>query len=174
MFAGLAGDQPAHPVDVALDDVPAEPSVGGQGALQVHRGADPQAAEGAAAQRLGHQVGGEVVAVLLGHGQADPVDGDRVAVPGSGGGERAADPQPGGVPRLEQVDDAADLLDDSGEHQWSSLVDVPGAGRGSRVRRMSGPSRTTSVMANRAIWSMLVMPRSLTAVGPAPSRAGAR
>src|SRR5690606_39455970 len=66
-------------VDVALDDVPVQPSAGRQGPLQVDPLARPQLAQRAAAQGLRHHVDGEPVRPRIDHGDTDAVDGDRVA-----------------------------------------------------------------------------------------------
>ena len=69
----------AGAVDVALDDVAAEPVAGAQRQLEVDRVARPERAERAAPQRLLHHVGGEAVTVGLDRRQADAVDRHRVA-----------------------------------------------------------------------------------------------
>ena len=104
-------------IDVPLDDVPAEPVAGAQGALEVDRVSRCLGAQGGASESLGHEVGGEGASVHGGDRQAAPVDADGVAqihVLGDGG---CLDRQPGAVLDGLEPDDASELLDDSGEHQ---------------------------------------------------------
>ena len=104
-------------IDVPLDDVPAEPVTGAQGALEVDRVSRRLGTQGGARESLGHEVGGEGAPVHGGDRQAAPVDADGVAqahVLGDGG---RLDRQPGAVLDGLEPDDASELLDDSGEHQ---------------------------------------------------------
>ena len=104
-------------IDVPLNDVPAEPVGGAQGALEVDRVSGRLGAQGGARESLRHEVGGEGTPVHGGDRQAAPVDADGVAqarVLGDGG---RLDRQPGAVLDGLEPDDASELLDDSGEHQ---------------------------------------------------------
>src|SRR6202043_3408277 len=89
------GDHRAHPVHMALDQVPAEAVADPQRALQVDRRARGQVAEAGAAQRLGHHIGGEVAAGQPGDGEAGAVDGDGVTGPRVAGDLRPAHGDPG-------------------------------------------------------------------------------
>ncbi len=64
---------------MALHDVTAEPVGHPHGALEVDRAAHRDVAQARAAQRLGHDVGGEGAAGALDDGQAHAVDRDGVA-----------------------------------------------------------------------------------------------
>jgi hypothetical protein len=106
----------AGAVDVALHDVAAEPVRDAHRPLQVDRAAGPDVAERAAAQRLGHDVGGEGVVRAADHGEAHAVDRDGVAVLGVAGHERSPHGEPGGVLQGLDGHDLPELLDDAGEH----------------------------------------------------------
>src|SRR4051812_15274418 len=97
LLAHLAHD--AETVDVALDDVTAEAVGGAQRQLQVDRRAGLDVPERRAAQRLVHHVGAEQLAAAHPHGgQADAVDGHRVALAQLRGERRAhAEPDAVGV-----------------------------------------------------------------------------
>ena len=56
------------------------------------------------------------------HGEADAVDRDRVAVPGTGHDGRARDREPHAVAEIGDRGDLAELLDDAGEHQMPPSV----------------------------------------------------
>src|SRR4051794_25445502 len=114
VLAGGTRDDGGDAVDVALDQVAAQPGGQGRGSFEVDRVVRAQDRERRTVERLLHDVGGEPAAVDLDHGQTDAVDGDRVAVPGVRGDGLAADGQPGTV--VAPADDAAKLLDDAGEH----------------------------------------------------------
>ena len=103
-------------VDVALDDVAAEPAVGGHRALEVDAVARSERAQAAAGERLGHDVDREAGRVVLGHGEADAVDGDGGAVRRVADDEGSVDAQHGRVGAVLDRRDGAQLLDDSGEH----------------------------------------------------------
>ncbi len=112
----LAFDDRARAVDVALHDVAAEAAAQGHGAFEVDAGADGEGAEAGAVEGLGHDVGGELVALVLDDRETDAVDGDRVAVPGAFGDDGAAEPEAGGVAEVLDGGDLAQFFDDSGEH----------------------------------------------------------
>ena len=78
----MRGHDGADTVDVALDDVAAEPRVRGDRALEVDPVAGLDAVQAGLVEGLLHDVGGPGVAVALGDRQAAAVDGDRVAEPG--------------------------------------------------------------------------------------------
>ena len=115
---GLAARDRAGAVDVALDDVAAEPGVRGDRALEVDRcepfSALPRLVR-CSVSLITSAV--KVPSPVLDHGEATAVDRDRVAVAGVLGHLRAADGEPGGV-AVQQVEglDRAQLFDDSGEH----------------------------------------------------------
>jgi len=69
----------AHPVHVTGDQVPAEARAQRQCPLQVHPIADAQIAQRGHAQTLAADIGGKLVTVERGDGQADAVDGDGIA-----------------------------------------------------------------------------------------------
>lgn len=112
-------DDAARAVDVPLDDVPAEAAAERHGALQVDPGAGGQRAEAGAVQRLGHDVGGELVVPEVHDGEADAVDGDGVAVFGALGHDGAAQSEAGGVVELLDGGDLTQFFDNSGEHSVS-------------------------------------------------------
>ncbi len=85
------------------------------------------------------------------------------------GDERALDGEPSGVGAWVERDDVAELLDDSGEHQWPSWA----GGVTSAVIRASLPSTVMSVGLSRSAWSIVVIPRSAIVCRPRPSRTGA-
>src|SRR5690606_30186562 len=77
-LAWLADRDLADSVNVALHDVAAEPARWGGRALQVDALADRQRSQRRAVDHLLHDIGGEGVAVHIGHCQADAIDGDGV------------------------------------------------------------------------------------------------
>ena len=176
----LAQRHGADAVDVALHDVAAEPAVRRHRPLQVDPVAGHETAERAARQRLGHHVDREPSARrgLVGDGEADPVDRDRRAVHGVGGDQRPLHDEPRRPALALEPHHGAELLHDPGEHQptscWSSSIRSPAGRRGTAVIFRSAPVRTTSTTSSRAASSMVAMPRSPTAAGPAPSSTGAR
>lgn len=101
---------------MALHDVAAEPGAHGGGALQVDTGADSEGAEAGAVEGLRHDVGGELVALVLHDGETDPVHGDGVAVLRAVGDDGAAEPETGGVAEILDGGDLTQFFDDSGEH----------------------------------------------------------
>src|SRR5919107_181145 len=197
VLAGGAGEDGADAVDVALHQVPAEPGVRGDRALQVDRVAGTQGAQAAAAEGLGHHVGGPLLGRAVaprtrpgepGDGEADPVDGDRVAQRHAL--ERLARPdvQPGGVrlpthpAGLLAGEQDADLLDDAGEHDqlppvapwWSAARRSPVCRLG-RSRISTSPPRRVRPVTERVSASPIpVIPRSPTSGAPAPRSLGAR
>ena len=110
----------ADAVDVALDDLAAEAPVGPQRELEVHPVAFAERAERAAAQGLGHDVGGEPVPLHLASGQADAVDGYRVPV-GQLGRERRGDEE-AHPPPVVALDGRyfADRLHEAREHRLTT------------------------------------------------------
>ena len=69
----------ADRVDVALDEMSAEPAVGAQRPLEIHRGAARQRSERRHAQRLGPDVGVNLAVLRQDDRQADAVDREAVA-----------------------------------------------------------------------------------------------
>ena len=116
VLGGLALQHRAGAVDMALDDVAAEARADGRGAFEVDRGADGEGAEAGTVQGLRHDVGGELVALVLDDGEADAVHGDGVAVLRAVGHDGAAEPEARGVAEILDGGDLAQLFDDSGEH----------------------------------------------------------
>jgi len=115
------------PVNVALDDVAAEPTIDRDRPLEVHVRPITDVPQRRAVQRLGHHVGGELATRKhLHHRQAHTVHRDRVARRRIAGDDGTADPQPHGVRQIRLFDDTADLFDDPGEHQHR-LVREPGS-----------------------------------------------
>ncbi|MPN43185.1 hypothetical protein SDC9_190744 [bioreactor metagenome] len=106
---------------MSLDDVPAEAARCCHRSLQVDLIAGREPAEGGAAERLGHDVNGEGVAVECGYGEAGAVHGDRAAGGGVGGDESATDGQHGGIVQMTDLGDLAELLNDAGKHVHSLL-----------------------------------------------------
>ena len=172
VLAGRSGDDLADTVDVALDDVAAEPLVDGDGAFEVDPVAGGHAAERGLVERLLHQVGGPAAVAELGDGQAAAVDGDRVAQARALEHGGRGDGEPDGVALVGDLGDGAELLDDAGEHQLLLSVGV-------MVSRtlVSSPSWPCStVTSDTWRWrasAMVAMPRSATALLPAPSSIGA-
>jgi len=83
-------EDPAGGVDVALDEVAAEASVGGEGAFEVGEAAGGEFAEGGDFEGLGEEVEGGVAAIEGGDREAASVDGDGFAhgeLSGEGNGE---------------------------------------------------------------------------------------
>ena len=78
--------------------------------------------ERALGERLVHHVGGERLALTGGDGQADAVDGDRVAQVRVAGDHRAAHGEPDRVALVLQRLHGAELLDDAGEHSVPLLA----------------------------------------------------
>ena len=102
---------------MALHDVTPQAAVHRGGTLQVDWAAHRKCGQTRAVQRLGHHIGAELsVRKHVHHGQAHTVDGDRIAVAGVGGHQRATDHQTRGITEVVGGDDLAELLDDSGEH----------------------------------------------------------
>jgi hypothetical protein len=85
-------------IDVALHDVPAEPCVSRDGALEVDTAAGFEGTQRRQVEALLHDVGRERVGGPLDDGQAASVDGDGVAVTGVAHDLGAADGQPHRVP----------------------------------------------------------------------------
>src|SRR5918995_3809647 len=177
---GRRHDDLADAVDVALDDVPAEPVERPDGPLEVHAVADGPSADRGAGGSLGRDVGLPPAGAHLDDGQAAAVDGDRVAdlgvledvdgrdaqaeAAGGRGVTRAAGPGVGGA----QGRDLAELLDDPSEHQWLLT--------GSRSTRRSSPRVATDVIRPRHTSAMVAAPgpaNNLAASAP-PNSAGAR
>src|SRR5690606_4654246 len=128
------------------------------GPLQVHLGAGHDRAEAGALERLGHQLHAErAVGAALGvdDGEADAVDGDRVAVAGVGGDRPRADGEHHHVRVLPHRGDLADLLDDPGEHARSPFAPAGCNPPGSpfvpdQVQRWADTARTRSRSASTA------------------------
>ena len=97
MLRGSPADHRADAVDMALDQVTAQPRGQGGGPFQVDRVPLDQAAQGGPDQRLAHHVGREGVCVDGDHRQADAVDRDRLAVRRVLDHHGPADRQPGRV-----------------------------------------------------------------------------
>src|SRR6185437_15012180 len=102
-----------------------EPGGQGRGPLQVDRVADGQPTERGAVQRLAHHVGSERPVLDVDHGQADPVDRDRVPAGRVRGDQRPAYGDPRRVAEVDEAVDTAQLLHDAGEH-----LTPPSGGRG--------------------------------------------
>ena len=173
VLGGLASYDVADAVDVALHDVTAEALLGGDGSLEVDPVAGVDLVERRLVERLLHHVGGPGTALDRDDGQAAAVDRDRVAEAGAVEHGVGGDGETDRVGEVVDRGDGAELLDDAGEHQ-DSLLRV-----GVRVKRTFGssPSRpgstVTSVTTGRNAASIVVIPRSPTALRPAPSRTGA-
>jgi hypothetical protein len=75
---GHLGQDRGRGVDVAVDEVPPQPLAEPQRKLDVDARAEVQAAERRARERFGHNVELDDAGVVLDHGQADAVDGDRI------------------------------------------------------------------------------------------------
>ncbi|OMI41550.1 phosphoenolpyruvate synthase/pyruvate phosphate dikinase [Streptomyces sparsogenes DSM 40356] len=136
VLGGLALDDGAGAVDVALHQMTAQAPAERHGALQVDAGADGEGAEAGAVQGLGHDVGGEPAVLEVDDGEADAVDGDRVAVLGAFGDDGAADQEAGRVAEVLDGDDLTQFFDDSGEH--SALLGDGGVGDGGGGGRFGG------------------------------------
>src|SRR4051812_13705333 len=181
LVGGLAGDDRADPVDVALHEVPAEPGADGRGALQVDLRAGFEHAERGTPQALPHHVGREDAVGVVDDGQADAVDRDRVAVPGVGRHDGPAYGEDRRVAtRVGEVDDLTQFLDDAGEHQesfqsvfgwWVGWSD--GFCRSDAVKRRSGPICVMSLRSSSSASAMVVTPASTSDGWPAPSNLGA-
>ncbi len=172
VLAGGAGQDLAGAVDVALDDVPAEPLLRGDRALEVDPGAGPERPERGLVERLAHHVGGEDLAVVAHDREAAAVDGDRVAVARVGDDQRPAHAQAYGVALVLDGLDGAELLDDPGEH-GQSLPSASGSVWG-RISSRTLSSRTVTSSTRRCSASeIVVIPRSPTALRPAPRSMGA-
>src|SRR3954452_24730154 len=114
LLARLADE--AHPVHVALHDMPPEPVGGAQRQLEVDLRPRLQLAQRRAPQRLLHHVGAEQLAAAHARrGQADAVDRDAVALAQLAGQGRAhAQPHP--VRRAVDAVDLTEILDEACEH----------------------------------------------------------
>src|SRR5690606_9571576 len=91
VLARRAVDHDSRAVDVTLDDVAAQASRGGHGALEVDPVPRLQVAQTRAVERLAHDVGAEGVAPGIDDGEAAAVHGDGVAVTRVGGDQWTAD-----------------------------------------------------------------------------------
>src|SRR5436190_14001560 len=139
---GVDDDDPREPlvthlahhgeaVDVPLDDVSAQAVGGPQRQLEVDGAVRLERAERRAPQRLVHDVGAEELAAAQADGgQADTVDGDRVAL-AQLAGERRVDAEPHPVARLVDAVDGPEVLNQTGEHELTT----PAAGRAPADRR---------------------------------------
>lgn len=104
-------------VDMALDDVAAQPAVDRRGAFQIDLAADTDAAQAGAVERLTHHIGRErTVGQHVDDRETHAVHRDRIAVPGIGSDDGPADGQSCGVGQLFFVDQYTQLFNDSGEH----------------------------------------------------------
>ena len=113
----------------------AEALGGARGELEVDPGARVERADHGHGERLIHRLGGEALGVGLDRGEADTVDGDRVAETDLAA-EPRRDPQPRALAVTLDALDAADVLHQSGEHRHSL----------NRVRiKVSSPTFSTSV-----------------------------
>ncbi len=133
----------ADSVDMALQNVPAEPIRRLHRQLQVDPIARSQAAQGGHLQRLVHRLGLEPAGVGLRRGQAGPVDRDRVA----GRDLRPqirGEPQPSAIgPGLDGLH-SSDVLNQTGEHHHSlnrAVIRVSPEPSSAGVR-FAPPSRT--------------------------------
>ena len=128
---------------------PPRRSVGLHRELEVDPAAGLEAAERGQSQGLVHRLGGEAGRAGLGRGQADAVDGDRVAR-GDLGAEAGRDAHRGAVDSGVDGFDGADVLDQPGEHPHHSLnralisVSSPTASPGGRRSSGSGASGGTA------------------------------
>src|SRR5207244_11356727 len=156
---GIEASDQARAVDVALDDVTPEAATRRDGALEVDGAPRTQGAEGGPGQGLLRQLGGEgdLVAQVgeLHDGEADAVDGDRVA------DAEVAEPAGDLEPQARRVHDPPDLLDDAGKHL------------GGVRREVRGRSRVYARKTTNCRWSHYHPPRSAVLPGadPPPSRA---
>src|SRR3954470_493996 len=145
LLAHLAHDPEA--VDVALDNVAAEPVGGTQRQLEVDGAVGLERAERRAAERLGHHVGAEQLAAAHpAGGEADAVDGDRVAL-AQLTGERRLDAEAHAVARLVDAMHGAEVLDETGEHSRHHSLSRALTSRSSPIGSQSSVSaRTASAM----------------------------
>ncbi len=129
---GVEGDDPGeavlagrahhrHAVDVALDEVTAETIGGAQRQLEVHVRALADLGQRGAPQRLVHDVGGERAVDDLRRGQADAVDGHRVAELQLVG-KRSLYVQTHAVRRGVDGSDRSQVGDEPGEHAHHSRM----------------------------------------------------
>src|SRR4051812_31709681 len=139
--AGGAADDVADAVDMALHQMTAECRRGCRSSLQVDPASLGEVTEGCAPARLRQQVGHKPVVVELRGGQADTVDGNRVAETDCGR-IQAADGDPRGFSARLDLHDGAHARNDSGEHQPTSRSTVAST-------RTSSPSCRTSCRCNR-------------------------
>ena len=172
VLAGRAGDDLADAVDVALHDVAAEALVDGDRALEVDPVTRCHSCERGLVERLLHEVGGPATVAELGDGEAAAVDRDRVAQPGALEHRAGLDGEPDGIALVGDLGDGAELLDDSGEHllppHFRRMVSR------TLVSSPSWPCSTvTSETCRCRASAMVVIPRSATALVPAPSSIGA-
>src|SRR5438445_1106808 len=127
---GIEASDQARAVDVALDDVTPEAATRRDGALEVDGAPRTQGAEGGPGQGLLRQLGGEgdLVAQVgkLHDGEADAVDGDRVA------DAEVTEPAGDLEPQARRRRDPPDLLDDAGKQ-----LPAPAAAAPSEARRKS-------------------------------------
>src|SRR5215217_2037040 len=104
-------------VDMALNDVPAEPAVHRGSAFEVDAAAHADPTQAGTAQRLADHVSGErSVGQNVDDRQADTVDSDGIAVAGVGRDDGATDDEPSGIAEVFLADDFAYFFNDSGEH----------------------------------------------------------
>src|SRR4051812_30713502 len=103
-------------VDVPLHDVPAEPVGRAQRQLEVHFRAFTDLRQRGPPQRLVHDVGGEDPVGDRSGGQADAVDGDRIAL-AQLAGKRSLDVQAHAVTRALHGGDHAEIGDQPGEQR---------------------------------------------------------
>lgn len=132
---GLDGGDIGEAVDVALNEVASHGGGRGKGGFEVDAVAGGEAADGGHAEGFGDGVEGEVVVSGdVGDGEAAAVDGDGVALGEGARKVRGVDGEAAPVVGGFGMEDGADGLDESGEHDptlaGGGVLDV-GAGAAS-------------------------------------------
>ena len=109
-------DQPAYAIDVALDDVTAETTVGLHGKLEVDERALVYARERGALPGFGGEVGTKGSCLNVERGQANAADGNTVAATQLRGSILRSDSDAAIFTALRDFCDLAYFFDDSGKH----------------------------------------------------------
>src|SRR5262249_36501711 len=112
----------AHAIDMALNDVSAEPVAGAHRAFEIHTVARPQNAEVRLVQGLGTDLEAAGLCVALDHRETTTVNGDALTerqLRGKWYGDDQLAPRAGGGQRPND----AETFDEAGEHDYHSTND---------------------------------------------------
>ncbi len=126
----------ADGIDVALDKMPAQTTVGAQRPLEVHAASAWQPAECRHAGGFGADIGMDLEMFRDSDRETDAVDREAVAW-GQFGRHRRADPEPEARLRRRTLDQLADAFNETGEHN-------PLSTRRGRAVRHADPIRSRS------------------------------